>query len=390
MDYDSLTDQVNTEISSHVSKGTDWNAVPGGLEKVSSSAKGFAWGMGSGNVWICQLPCEGNWKQVKSPSSSALRDVITDDNNVYVLFQDVLAIKSSDNTDEWVSINLPDSIGKIISTASYIWGQAENKKYKLPKPGMTGNWIPVEDKLNVTITSASASHLYGVSPDGKAMVTDEAMQSSWSVVPEFGGKYKAILGDSDQTGIYGISGDNSLQRCLNGKCQGVDTKGYTPQNITIDPTSKQMWMTSTTPGKSGNIFSQSLATDYTDILRTVQPIDEKRDQAVKEAEIQFDQTTYSGIMSKQFEFLKKMINDLFKIKPASSHEADQKILEGDINTTNSELYILQNMLPFIQELLIVLLLTILVYCASDYLGVFTHFLAFAVLISGTVFFAVNK
>jgi hypothetical protein len=151
-----------------------------------------------------------------------------------------------------------------------------------------------------------------------------------------------------------------------------------------------MWMTTTSPGKSGNIFNQSLATDYTDILRAVQPIDSKRDQSVKEAEIQFDQTTYSGIMSKQFDILKKMVNDLFKIKPESSHQADQTVLQGDIDSTKYEVYILENILPFIQKLLIVLALTILVYAASDYLGSATHVIALAVVVSGTVFFAVNK
>jgi hypothetical protein len=357
---------------------------------VSASAKGFAWGMGSGNIWMCQLPCEGNWKQVASPSQSSLRDIITDDNHVYVLFQDRLGIKSSDNTDEWITVTLPDSIEKIISTASYIWGQAGEKKYKLPKPGMTGNWIPVDDKLNVKITSASAGHLYGVDSAGQAMVSDESLQSAWSVIPQFGGKYSAIIGDADQTALFGIDSSNSLKRCLNGKCNGVDTQGYTPQNITIEPNSKQMWMTTTAPGKSGNIFNQSLSTDYTDILRTVQPIDLKREEVVKQAETQFDQSTYSGIMSKQFEILKQMISQLFNIKPASSHEEDQKRIQKKIQTTEYDLQVLKNVIPLIQKMLVVLALTVCVYAGSDYLGSATHFFALAVLITGTVFFAINK
>jgi len=390
MNYDTLTDQVNTAVSSGISAGTNWNAVPGGLDKVSASAKGFAWGMGSGNIWLCQLPCEGNWKQVAPPTQSSLRDIITDDTHVYVLLQNQLAMKSSDNTDEWITVNLPDSIEKIISTASYIWGQAGQKKYKLPKPGMTGNWIPVDDKLNVKITSASAGHLYGVDAVGHAMVTDEALQTAWSVIPQFGGKYTAIIGDADQTVLFGIDDTNSLKRCLNGKCRGVDTQGYTPQNITIEPNSKQMWMTTTAPGKSGNIFKQSLSNDYTDILKTVQPIDVKRDQAIQQAETQFDQSTYSGIMAKQFAILKKMINQLFNIKPAASHEEDQKRIQGDIDNTEYELRVLKNVIPLIQKLLVVLALTVCVYAASDYLGSATHFIALAVLVSGTVFFAINK
>lgn len=390
MDYDSLTDQVNTAVSSGISVGTKWNAVPGGLDKVSASAKGFAWGMGSGSIWICQLPCQGNWKQVALPSQSSLRDIITDDTHVYVLLQSQLAIKSSDNTDEWITVNLPDSLEKIISTSSYIWGQTGQKKYKLPKPGMTGNWIPVDDKMNVKITSASSGHLYGVDANGSAMVTDEAMQSAWAVIPEFGGKYTAIIGDADQTALFGIDDSNSLKRCLNGKCRGVDTQGYTPQNITIEPTTKQMWMTTTAPGKSGNIFNQPLSNDYTDILKTVQPIDVKRDQVVDKAEIQFDQSTYSGIMSKQFGMLKKMLTALFNIKPVASHEKDQKRIQKKIDNTEYELRVLKDVIPMVQKMLIVLAMTVCVYAGSDYLGSATHLLALAVLVGGIVFFATNK
>jgi len=390
MDYDSLTDQINNTLSSGISKGTSWEAVPGGLDKVSASAMGFAWGMGGGRVWVCQLPCTGNWKQVDVSVTSALRDIVTDDTHVYVLFQDNLAMKLANNTDEWVVVQVPDDISKIISTSSYIWGQGGTQKYKLPKPGMTGNWIPVKDELNIKVTSASSGHLYGVDSNGEAMITDEAMQTAWSTIPEFGGKYTAIYGEADQTALFGVDSDNSLKRCMNGKCQGVDTQGYTPQNITIEPSTKQMWMTTTTSGKSGNIFNQPLTFDYTDIIKSVQPIDAKRDQAVDQVKSQYEQATYSGMMTKQFAMLKKMVASLFNIKPASSHEEDQKVLQGDIDNTAYELNVLHDVLPFIQKLLIVLALTVVVYAASDYLGSATHVIALAVLVAGTVFFAINK
>jgi len=390
MDYDTLTDQVNNTLSSGISKGTSWETVPGGLDKVSASAMGFVWGMGGGHVWVCQLPCTGNWKQVDVPVTSALRDIVTDDTHIYVLFQDNLAMKLANNTDEWIVVQVPDGVSKIISTSSYIWGQSGTQKFKLPKPGMTGNWIPVKDDLNVTVTSASSGHLYGVDADGKAMITDEAMQTSWSTIPEFGGKYTAIYGEADQTAVFGIDDSNSLKRCLNGKCRGVDTQGYTPQSITIEPTTKQMWMTTTTPGKSGNIFNQPLAFDYTDIIKSVQPIDVKRDQVVEQAETQFEQSTYSGIMSKQFAILKKMLATLFSIKPAASHEKDQKRIQKKIDNTEYELRILKDVIPLVQKILVVLAMTICVYAGSDYLGSATHLVALAVMIGGIVFFATNK
>ena len=65
-------------------------------------------------------------------------------------------------------------------------------------------------------------------------------------------------------------------------------------------------------------------------------------------------------------------------------------IKGDIDNATYELNILRDILPFIQKLLIVLALTVVVYAASDYLGSATHVIALAVLIAGTVFFAINK
>lgn len=387
MDYGSLTDQINQTVSSGVSAGTEWNNVPGGLDKVSASAKGYAWGFGSGKVWICQLPCTGTWKEVPTPE--APRDVIADDNQVYVLLQNKMAMKSADNTDEWIAVNLPDGISKLISTASYIWGQAGDQKYKLPKPGMTGNWIPVKDDLNVVVTSASSKHLYGVK-DGQAMVTDEAMQTSWSVIPEFGGKYSAIYGEADETAIYGIDAQNSLQRCMNGKCTTVNTQGYTPQNITIEPKSKQVWMTSTTPGKSGNIFNQNVVTDYSEVLQKVDPIDKKRDIAVTKVEEEYKQGTFSEVMTRQFGYIRKMLEELFQIKPASAHQADEKVLQRKIKGVNAELKTFSETLLLVQCLVVVMAMVAILYAAMGSFGILTDILALGLLAGGVYFFATRN
>jgi hypothetical protein len=222
------------------------------------------------------------------------------------------------------------------------------------------------------------------------MITDEAMQTSWSIIPEFGGKYTAIFGDADQTALFGIDSTNSLNRCLNGKCHGVDTKGYTPQSITIEPSSKQMWMTTTTPGKSGNIFNLPISSDYTDILKSIRPIDEKRDESAKKVEAQFEQSTYSGMMTRQFDYLKKMLGDIFAIKPAASHEEDQQKIKDEIDNTDNEVNVLKDVMPLIQKILIVLASIIGVYVFSDIFGSMTHLVALAVMVGGTYYFAVNK
>lgn len=381
MEYDTLTDQINNLVSSGLT--TDWNAVTGGMDKVVGSSKGFAWGISSGSLWMCRLPCTGNWTKVDTPGTA--KDVVADE-NVYVLLDNKLAVKSSDNVDQWVTIDLPDKMEKIINTSSYIWGQAGAQKYKLPKPGMSGNWIAVKDELDVKITSASATHLYGVK-DGQAMVTDETMQTKWSVIPEFGKKYTAIIGDADETAIYGISDDQGLERCMHGVCKPMDTKGYTPQSITIEPSSKQMWMTTTRKGDSGNIFTQPMMNDYSQIIKDVHPIDEKRDQVVQEAQIKFKEDTGAGVMAKQFKLITDMLQNFFNIKPQNE---DTKNLEDGIKDTQYHLFFMKNILPYIQKMLGVLAVVVVVYLASDYLGFMTHIIALGLLVGGGIFFAVHK
>ena len=77
--YDLITDEINTLLKVN----PDWNEIPGGLTKVSSSSLGFSWGISSGKVYYCRLPCTGEWKQVDIPNNAI--DISTDDTYVYVL-----------------------------------------------------------------------------------------------------------------------------------------------------------------------------------------------------------------------------------------------------------------------------------------------------------------
>jgi hypothetical protein len=215
------------------------------------------------------------------------------------------------------------------------------------------------------------------------------MQNPWSVIPEFGGKYTAILGDVDQTAVYGISNDNSLRRCMNGTCKTMDTQ-YTPQNITINPSAKELWMTTAAPGKSGNIFTMPVDSDYSDILKKVEPIDRQRDQLVREEEVKQGEATNAEILTKQYEYLQNLVRQIFDIKPVSSHQKDAASLQDDIDNAKNSIFILNGALPFIQKMVFVLFLIMCVYAASDYIGSFTHAVALAILVSGTYFFTIYK
>lgn len=64
-EYDTSTDGINTVVTSQLASSLQWTSIPGTLVKSSSSAAGFVWGYNSANlIYVCQLPCTGNWTQM--------------------------------------------------------------------------------------------------------------------------------------------------------------------------------------------------------------------------------------------------------------------------------------------------------------------------------------
>ena len=91
--YDSLTDESNNFITTQLNQKSIWNAIPGSLNKVSTSSLGFAWGIDSSKVYYCQLPCSGQWNNV--PINELPLDITTDESNIYILTSNNLFIKSA-------------------------------------------------------------------------------------------------------------------------------------------------------------------------------------------------------------------------------------------------------------------------------------------------------
>jgi len=389
---DLVTDQLNATISTGVTSNDFWNSVSGGMDKVSASSMGFAWGIGSSKVWICQVPCSGDWKTVEV--AGVPLDITTDDIQVYVLYKDSLqklhlAMKSASNTDDWLIVDAPDGITSIVSTASYIWGQALTSKFKLPKPGTTGNWIPVNDSGNIRITSASSKSLYGVDSTGVAMKTDESLQSGWAGITDFvGSAFQSIVGDADQTALYGVDTKNQVKRCVSGKCDTVLTQGYVPQSLTVEPISKQLWMTSTTPSESGNIFMKSENNDYSQILQATQPLEKDRDDIVVEAQKQYNDDTNAGMLYRQLTNIKEILVRTFNISPEAKvrNDTQTKKLGDSISDITNEINQMQQSMPVLHNILLLLLAVIGVYIVFGFLGFIAHIIALIVLVAGTIYF----
>jgi hypothetical protein len=145
MSYSSLTDILNSRLINSETEQR-WVNIPGGLDKISETSNA-AWGLSSGKLYVCALPCSGQWIE----QLDIVKDFTTDDSLVYVLTSG-LQTKNGNGSGEWTSpITIP-SITQIFNTGSYLWGQdSGGKKYKLAKPGTTANWISVPDTSDIKI-----------------------------------------------------------------------------------------------------------------------------------------------------------------------------------------------------------------------------------------------
>jgi hypothetical protein len=385
MDYSALTDQINTLITAETTK--DWVNIPGGLDKVSESSIGAVWGIKSGQLYVCLLPCKGEWTLQEFPEASPnlkILDFTTDDSLVYVLWNnpDTQAIglmtKNGNNSGEWSRASLSPKLTNLFNTSSYIWGQSGKQKYKLPKPGTTSNWMLATDTSDVTITSASSTSLYGVDSKGVAYKTDEALQSAWTPIPQFKGVFTGILGQQDQTGIYGIS-NNQLQKCVGDSCETIPLQSPIQ---TLSPNPNNLWMTSTTQGNLGNIYMQD--TQPPNLIEDTQSLNEQRDKLVEDTQTNYQTSTYYNIMSKQLSDIQTMLNGLIANKKVDTKPLEQS-LKGAQGTTQQ----LESALPRLLQILIIIVLIILVYLCSGMLGFMTHYIAFAVFIGGIYFVLSN-
>jgi hypothetical protein len=388
MDYSALTDTLNNLVQEDEK---DWINVPGGLDKVSESAMGAAWGLGSGKMYVCMLPCKGQWTPVVFPDPAFnIIDFTTDDSTIYVLGSGISPIgiinlfttKNGNNSGKWSPPNplfKAEKITELFNTGSYIWGQMGTQKYKLAKPGTTSNWIEVQDTSGVKITSASQTALYGISSTGVAMKTDESLQSAWSPIPQFKGVFTGILGDADQTGIYGIDAQKTLQKCSGDSCVPIPTKNPV-QTLSPKPTS--LWLTTSNPGDLGNVYYKDESPS--NLLKDVQPIDAERDAIVNQAETEYTNTTYSTMMFKQLKEIQKMFGELLSIQ-----EVNTEPIEKSASTTSSEASLLQKVIPFLLKGILVLLGVLFVYLFSGVFGSMTHYVAFAVLI-GEIYLLLNN
>ena len=399
-EYDSATSTINDVLSTQLSSVLQWTGVPGSLTKASSSPAGFVWGYNSSNiVYKCQLPCSGDWQPVdlSAYTVSTVQDITTDSANVYILITSgantVLLVGPANGQGNMNMIAVPFSATSIFSTNTYIWAQDKsNNKQKCPKPCTSPNWIAVPEN-KVTITSASTDSLYGKDGSGNAMRTDENLQSGWTAISGLSKlKLKSVIGQADQTALYGIDNSNLAYRC-EGDCSDpsevdpLETGGYMPLNLSADATSKKLWMTSTTSGDKGNVFSKFDNADYGTIMNDLTPLDQTRDKVVQDVTHEYQQQTNLMIANKQISEIVQFFKDKFKFDSGSVKQTqiDTSRYQDKIKETSAELDQINSTQPIIQILLLTLVAVVILYSIGWFLGELIHAFALLVLAGGLVY-----
>ena len=392
-DFDQATTSINDTVSTQLSSSMSWRSVQGYLVKASASSAGYVWGYNStSNVYICQLHCSGNCVPVSVPNLLTVLDLTTDGTEVYILGNSTngtlnLFIAQANNQGTWSEIPVPFSATNIFSTHTYIWAQdGSMNKQKCPKPCMKGNWIPVSEN-KVKITSSTDSALYGIDSTGSPMTTDETLQSTWKSITGFEKtKLTSIVGGLDSD-IYAIDTKSHILRFDGKEPEPIDTAGYTPLTMTVDPSSKEAWLTSSNFGSIGNIFNKLLKSDYTEIMNRINPFDKTRAGVVTEVQKEFEDQTNQLTINKLVNEVVQFFSNHFKQSGDPKTDIDK--INKDIQDTQFQINTINFNIPFIRNLILVLLIVVFVYILGSSIGWPIHIVALVVLVAGLYYSITN-
>lgn len=386
-EYEDSTNAIDSIVSSQLSSVLNWTGVPGSLVKASSSTAGFVWGYnGGGTVYVCQLPCSGNWVEVdfSDYQVSHVLDLTTDQTNLYLLYTNSagtisLLVTPATNQGTRTVIAVPFSATSIFSTHTYIWAQdASNNKQRCPKPCNMPNWQSSAEN-SIMITSSEDGMLFGRDASGRAMQTDETLQSAWQTI---GDVYGTIYGKGSDGTLYGIdSSQNAFQ--YNGTLSTLYTDGLPVSNLSVNNDS--MWMTTSTSGVLGNIFTRLQKPDYTSIMNTLSPIDRTRDKIADTVETRFQKQTDVMIVNKQANDIVTFFKKMFNIDKDTANKAKSQAghLSENIRQSQNQLDQMSSVEPIILGVIGIILTVIAIYVfASPFLDKYVHHVALTVIAVG--------
>jgi hypothetical protein len=239
------------------------------------------------------------------------------------------------------------------------------------------NW-QVSTDTTVTITSSDDGMLYGKDASGQAMQTDETLQTSWQPIGKVHG---TIYGKGTDGTLYGIDeSQNAFQ--YNGTIKSLYTNGLPPSNLSVDNQSNQVWMTTSTPGNLGNIFTRLQKPDYTSIMNTLSPIDRTRDKIADTVESKFERQTDVMVVNKQTNDIVAFFKKIFNIDKDTAKRAGAQAghLNENIRESQKQLDQILSVEPIIFGVIGLLVIVTLLYTlGSPILGSYVHTVALVTL-----------
>jgi hypothetical protein len=308
----------------------------------------------------------------------------------------ILLVNLASNKGQWNILNLPFAATKIFSTSMYLWAQdASNNKQKCAKPCTTSNWI-VSPENKVQITSSSYSELYGKDGSGNAFKSDENLTTGWAPIQGFANNtWQSVIGQGGRTDIYGVDTKSQVYSCgetcaFEDDVKPVDTQGYAPINLSSDPESRGLWMTTTTSGDKGNIFTKIDNPDYSTIQKTIAPLDDQRDKIVKTVEKDYAKQTDTMITNKQIQSVVDFFSKQFGYNKQSANKnlKDASLLNEQIQDSQQQIDKFDSISTKLVALIITLVVVAGIYLLGEpILGVYVH-IAAVVAFSVGLFFTI--
>jgi hypothetical protein len=151
--------------------------------------------------------------------------------------------------------------------------------------------------------------------------------------------------------------------------------------MTADPSTKQLWMTSSTSGSVGNIFNRVANPDYSSIMNTVTPLDQNRDKVVGDVNVQYNKQTEVMTLNKQISEFETLFSKIFGDATRSTEDTNVQIskVETDVVGKQMQLKTITNIEPIIQKFVVTLATAALVYAVFSFLGWFVHAIVLVVI-----------
>jgi len=284
------TENVLGYLSEQIVSIGKWMNVSGNLVKISVSPSGYTWGYSADGRMYYNTATDKTWKHTPLPkewSGALASDVATDDNFVYFIFTNsrLVAFRAVDGSGDFLpSTTTPFLATSIVSTNNQLIAGGDGSIAIAEKPLTTMTTFTVKENRH-NILGAGKNTIYGTKPGKLGLErTDDTLQGSWKEVPGFKDKsISALAAEADNSMLYAADA-NTIYKC-DSECSTVEkvrSQGLVPIQskgaLSVDPTTKSVWMVTGSRGAKGNIYERVDGSDPEQIFDHVEKVDVNRDR----------------------------------------------------------------------------------------------------------------